>query len=330
LDDDLTLDDVIRAVTDRMKSNLLIPVAIFLAVVGLYVLFTGFYQVDRDERAVVLRFGAYERLVGPGLHFKLPSPIETKYIVRTEKVFNKEFGYRTRLQAGSQNKVYDAYDEEALILTGDLGVARYAWAVQYRIQSPREFLFNIRNEDTVIRDAAQAATRRVIGDFEATEVITTARKRIADEVESELQSILDSYSAGIYVVDVLTQASEPPEPVVPAFKEVDSARQDRERIRNEALQQQEKIINQVQGTVERKLSVARGDSAAIINEAKGNARRFTEILREYREAPEVTEDRLFHETMETVLGQSERVIVVEDNVKSLLPILDLKKGSSTP
>lgn len=329
-EDELTLDDVLRAAVDWLTSSIFMPVFLLFLLIGGYVLFTGIYFVDRDEQAVVTRFGEYQRLAGPGAHFKLPDPIERKYVVQTRKVFNKEFGYRTRTTPTGTDKVYDPYDNEALILTGDLGVARYAWAVQYRKENPRKYIFNLRNPDKVIRDAAEAATRRVIGDYEATKVITTARRDIARKVEEELQSIMDSYNSGIYIVDVLTQASEPPAPVMPAFKEVDSARQDRERIRNQALQKKEQIINEVQGRVQQKLSEAHGDSAAIINEAKGNARRFTSIFREYREAPRVTEDRLFLETMQKVMDQSNRVYVVDKQVKSLLPVLDLKKGATSP
>ncbi len=304
----------------RERPFALLTVFVLLVIVPLSL--TLFFQVDRDEEAVILRFGKFARLVGPGLHWKLPDPIETSYILNTQRVFNEEFGYRSdgTGRRGNQRRM----DREALMLTGDLGVARVEWDIQYRKAEPKKFLFNIRNEEKILREASFAAMRRIVGDWNATEVITTARQQIAQQVREELQQIMDSYRSGILIVDVLIRSSEPPEPVVPAFKEVDSARQDRERFRNEALQQQETIINETQGRVEQMISEAQGDSAAIINRALGDARRFEKILTQYQAAPRVTEDRMFLETMERAMRRSERVYVVDNEVKSILPLLDLE------
>jgi len=274
VDEELTLDELARRILDWIRANPVMLIVIVVGIVALFSISTVVFTVDRDEQAVVLRFGGYERLAGPGFHWKLPAPVETKYIVQTRKVFSKEFGFRTQQAGVRSRRRRQGYDREALMLTGDLGVARVEWVVQYRKNAPRRFIFNVKNEDRLIRDASEAAMRRIVGDWEATRVITTARQEIARQVQNEMQRIMESYNAGILVDDVLIQSTEPPEPVIPAFKEVDSARQDRERIRNEALQQQERVINEVRGQVSQMLSEAQGDSAALINQAKGDARRF--------------------------------------------------------
>lgn len=327
-EDELSLDDVIRAIVEWVRQN---PFVLLLVAVLLFVLAFGssmIYQVDRDEEAVVLRLGDYTRLDGPGLHFKLPAPIETVHIVNTQRVFTKEFGFRTEEAGVRTQRTRAGHNIEALMLTGDLGVARVEWVVQYRRNEPRNYLFNVQNENRLIRDASEEAMRRIVGDYEATDVITVARVKIAKEVKSELQDIMGKYNAGIQIDDLLIQSTEPPEPVIPAFKEVDSARQDRERLRYEAEQQRETVINEAKGTAEKIVQVAQGDSAAMINRARGDAERFREVLREYKTAPRVTKDRLFLERMERVMKRAEPVYVVDQNVKSLLPMLDLKKGGT--
>ncbi len=280
------------------------------------------YQIDRDEQGVILRFGKFNRQVAPGLHWKLPYPLEDLFIVNTQKIFSESFGYRSK-PAGRK---ISNLKSESLILTADLGVARVEWDVLFRHTNPRKFIFNIRNEKKIIRDASLAAMRRIIGDYNATKVITVKRKKIAYEAKKELQRLMDNYNSGITITDVKIQQSEPPTPVAPAFKAVNSARQIREQMRHEANRQKEKVINEAEGRVQQRISEARGDSAAIINRAKGDARKFKKVLAQYQKAPRVTEQRMFLETMEKVLERSDRVYVLDEKIKSLLPLLDLKKG----
>lgn len=327
-EEQLSFDDVVRSVVDWFREN-----PFTLVLVGLLFFAVAFgssivYQVDRDEEAVVLRLGDYTRLDGPGLHFKLPAPIETVHIVNTQRVFTKEFGFRTEEAGVRTRRDRTGHDVEALMLTGDLGVARVEWVVQYRRNEPRNYLFNVQNEERLIRDASEEAMRRIVGDYDATDVITVARVKIAKEVKSELQDIMGKYNAGIQIDDLLIQSTEPPEPVIPAFKEVDSARQDRERLRYEAEQQREKVVNEAKGQAKKIVQVAQGDSAAMINRAYGDAERFRQVLFEYQAAPRVTRDRLFLERMEEVIQRADPVYVVDENVKSLLPMLDLEKGGS--
>lgn len=287
-----------------------------LLVVGVGLLILAFttmvYSVDRDERGVVTRLGAFDRVVGPGLHVKLPPPFERVHIVNTLRVFEKEFGFRGAEQRQRTERRRQNYDAEAFMLTGDLGIARVEWVVQYRRADPRSFVFNVRNEDRLIRDASEEAVRRIVGDYDAVDVITVARVEIAQAVHRELQAIMEKYSSGIVIDDLLIQHTEPPEPVAPAFREVDQARQDRERLRLEAEAVQERVIPE-----------ARGEAERIIAEARGDASRFLEVVREYQAFPEVTRHRLFLEQMEAVMARSDHIYVVDREIRSLLPMLDL-------
>lgn len=311
-----TLDDYIRALVDWVQKN---PTLIFI--VALFLLAATFfnsvvYTVDRDEQAVITQFGAFDRVEGPGLQFKLPPPIEREFRVNTLKVFEKEFGFRTQQTGVQSRRDTRGYEEEAFMLTGDLGIARVEWVVQYRRAQPQNYVFNVQNEERLIRDASEEAVRRIVGDYAATDVITVARVEIAREVKRELQSIMNKYHAGIVIDDLLIQQTEPPDPVAPAFKEVDSARQDRERLRLEAEAVKEQVIPEARGKAER-----------IVAEARGNAERFLEVLREYQQFPEVTRNRLLLERMEKVLDNSERVFVIDKEVKSVLPMMDIQGGS---
>jgi len=316
--------EILQTIQEFLREHPSVIGLIVLAALALFILPTLMYQVDRDERAVIMRLGAYERVEEPGLHFKLPDPIETVNIINTRRVFTREFGFRTHEAGVRSERQRSGFDREALILTGDLGVARVEWVVQYRRQEPRNFLFNVQNEERLIRDASEEAMRRIVGDWDATDVITVARVQIAQEVKDELQAIMDKYNSGIQIDDLLIQSTDAPEPVKPAFKEVDSARQDREKFRFEAEQQREKIINEAKGTADQIVEEAQGDSAAMINEAQGDAERFRQVFLEYETAPRVTKDRLFLEQMEDVMGKAEPVYIIDDNVKSLLPMMNLE------
>lgn len=330
MNDEPRLDEIAGQVLDWLRANPVMVLLLVVAVLVAYSASTVVFTVDRDEQAVILRLGAYERLVGPGLRVKWPAPIETAHIINTQRVFTKEFGFRTREAGVQSRRIREGYDNEALMLTGDLGVARVEWVVHYRRQQPRNYLFNVQNEERLIRDASEEAVRRIVGDFDATDVITVARVQIAKDVKDEMQRIMNKYNAGIFVDDLLIQSTEPPEPVIPAFKEVDSARQDRDRLRYEAEQEREQVINEAKGTAEKIVEEAQGDSAAMINLAQGDYERFNRVLMEYRNAPQVTEDRLFLERMETVLDRAGSVYVVDEGLPSVLPHLNVEGENVAP
>ncbi len=317
------LNRVLNWLVTELSSRPLLLFAGFALAALLSLAPTMFYTVDRDEQGVLMQFGSYQHTVQPGLHYKFPPPIQTVRIVNTERVFSESFGYRPREGQDGTNLERSGYLEESLILTGDLGVARVGWEIHYRRENPRNVVFNIKNEQSVLRDAAQATVRRVIGDWNATDVMTRARQDIRLDAREQLQSIMDQYQSGIQIDDVELQFTEPPEPVLPAFQEVDSARQAREQLRLEAERERERIIPETRGEVEERLGRTRGQVAEIVNEARGDAERFNEILQSYEAAPEVTRTRLYLDAMNNVLQNSERVFIVDPAVPGVLPHMQL-------
>ncbi len=289
---------------------------------------TTIFTVDRNEEAVVLQFGQFSRQVGPGLRWKLPYPIERAHIVQTRKQFKEQFGYREgNRQQTQSNQATNYQDVESLMLTGDLGVARVEWEVQYRKLKPKQYLFNVDDQKVrrLIRETSLATTRRIVGDESVLKVITEAREAIRRDIKDELQSVMDQYNTGIRIDGIEIQDTEPPvDSVIDAFKEVDSARQDREKLRNEALREKESVLNEAEGTVEKRISQARGRAAEIRNTAFGEAERFQHMVDQYKSAPRITKTRMFLETMQKVLNDSERVYVVDERVRGLLPHLQLQ------
>ncbi len=283
---------------------------------------TMVYQIDRDERGLILRFGRLSREVSPGLGWKLPYPAERLYKVNTERINRLSFG------SPDESRVVDRsnYQREALILTGDLGVAKINWDVLYRRTDPARFLFNIRDEEKLIRQAAQAALRIVAGDYDVVSTITDKRREIALKTRQEMQRLMDNYNSGITITEIYLQQTEPPDPVAPAFRRVNSSRQIREELRFEAERERERVLNEASGSVDRMVSEAHGDSAAIINRARGEAERFLALLAEYQLAPDVTRQRLFLETIEKIMEESDEVYLIDKNLKGLLPLLDLGRN----
>ncbi|MGM0442199.1 MAG: FtsH protease activity modulator HflK [Elusimicrobiota bacterium] len=315
MNEEIIIEDVPGKIKRWMKGKPFTAIILGIVFLAFLLLNSMLYTVDRNEQGVVTRLGAYDRMVGPGLQIKFPDPIERVYVINTLQVFEKEFGFRTREADVRSERQRRGFEKEAFMLTGDLGVARVEWVVQYRRSEPRNYVFNVQNEERLIRDASEEAVRRIVGDFVATDVITVARVEIARSAHRELQTIMDKYNSGIVIEDLLIQQTEPPEPVAPAFKEVDSARQDRERLRLEAEAVQEKVIPE-----------ARGEAERIVAEARGDAARFREVLQEYKQFPEVTRTRMFLEQMQEVMKRTDRIYIVDDEVKSILPHMDLENG----
>ncbi len=299
---------------------------IILIIVIAVLLLTGFYIVNPGEEAVVQRFGAYNRTTRSGLHFKLPFGIEHKTIVKVKEIRKEEFGFRT-VEAGIKTQYSRGdYSHESLMLTGDLNIVDVQWIVQYRVKDSKDYLFNIRNNRETLRILSESATRQVVGDRSADEVITLSRQEIAQLVLEALQEALDNYSAGIEIVTVVMQNVNPPKPVQPAFNEVNSARQEQDRIINEAQSQYNKIIPEAKGRAQRMIQEAEGYAINRVNRAQGDAKRFTDILKEYRKAPNVTKKRMYLETMQDILPELEHVYMIDDKLKSFLPLLNMQKG----
>ena len=308
------------------------PVIAFGAalIVALIALSSSVYSVQPEERAVVKRLGRVVRIEEPGLRFKLPFGIDEAIAIPTERVLKEEFGFRT--QRPGQRTVYsksEATGQESMMLSGDLNVIDVEWVVQYRISDPDRFLHRVRNVQQTIRDISESVMRQAVGNRLGSDVLTVGRVEIAAQVRDEMQSTLDSYDMGVQITAVELQDVTPPDPVKPAFNEVNEARQERERLINEAEKQKNEELGRVEGEAAQIRAEARGYKAERINTAKGDVARFVALLEQYRAAPEITRRRLYLETMEQVLARAGKVFVVEPGQVVPIPLLNVE-GAGAP
>ncbi|HEV8200553.1 MAG TPA: FtsH protease activity modulator HflK [Candidatus Polarisedimenticolia bacterium] len=303
-----------------------------VALLGLIAFLTSWYQVESEEVAVVQRFGAYVRTTEPGLHMKIPLFIESVTKVPVRRQLKMEFGFRTT-RAGVQSQFAVPTSEtraESLMLTGDLNVAEVEWSVQYRIKEPRQYLFHIRDVARTFHDMSEAAMRQVVGDHSVDEVITIGREGIAAEAKLELQRLCDLYGIGIEVQQLVLQDVNPPDPVKPAFNEVNQAIQEKERAINDAWADYNRAVPLAKGQAEQAVRSAEGYALERVNNAEGDARRFAAIQAEYSRAPVVTRRRLYLEAMTEVLPKAGRRFIVDDKAKGILPLLNLGAPEKTP
>jgi membrane protease subunit HflK len=301
------------------------PIMLYLvvAVIGIWAIFSAVYTIGADEVGVIKRLGAYNRTTDPGLHFKMPWGIETVQKVKVQRVFKMEFGFRT-IKAGVQTQYSSAdFSAESLMLTGDLNAALVEWIVQYRIKDPVNYLFKVYDVEGTIRDVSESVMRQVVGDNSVDEVIILSRKDIAQRVAELMQELLDEYETGIDIITVNLQDVNPPVPVQPAFNEVNEARQERERIINEAWEAYNSEIPKAKGEAEQIILEAEGYATNRINRARGDADRFLAVWREYNRAKDVTQRRLYLETMQEIFPKIENVYIIDDEIKSFLPLLQL-------
>lgn len=304
--------------------------AIIVGALLLIFLWSTWFTVQPEETGVVQRFGAVDRTVGPGLHFKFPNGIERVRLVPTARVLKKEFGFGTaatgvggRTQYAADNK---AFKDVSLMLTGDLNVIDVQWIVQYRIEDPVRYLFRVRESPQTIRDVAEAVMRRVVGNRLGSDVLTVGRVAVSTEVKEEMQKILSDYETGVRLVTVELQDVTPPDAVKPAFNEVNEARQDRERTINQAQEQANREIPKARGEATRTITEAEGYAVERVNRANGEATRFRAILAQYQRAPEVTRRRLYLEAMGSILPDAKALYIVDSEQKALLPWLRLESG----
>jgi membrane protease subunit HflK len=288
------------------------------------------FQVEPEEVGVVLTFGAYSREASPGLNFKLPFPIQTVIKVPVQRQLKQEFGFET-VRPGRRT-VYSErnFEEESLMLTGDLNVAEVAWITQYRIDNPYLALFKVRNAEETLRDMNEAVMRAVIGDRSVNEVLTVGRQEIASEVELRLQELCDLYENGIRIDQVVLQDVTPPEQVKNSFNEVNQAQQERERMINEALAEKNRVVPRARGEAQQAVQEAEGYATDRVNRAQGDAALFESVLASYRRAPDVTRRRIYLETMQQVLPGIERKVVLDKDLEGILPLLNLDGKGGAP
>ncbi|MBR5346074.1 MAG: FtsH protease activity modulator HflK [Deltaproteobacteria bacterium] len=286
---------------------------------------SSFYQVNPEETGVVLRFGKYVGLAQPGLNFRLPFGIDRVYMVKTGRNYKEEFGFRTASTTGART-VYkpDAFDDESLTLTGDLNVSDIEWIVQFQIIDPFKFLFNIKDPRAAIRDVSEAVVRRVVGNSNVTQVLTTDRALLAADIERETQAVLKNYDIGVRIVTIKFQDVNPPAPVKTAFNEVNEAEQQRESLILNAREEYNREVPKARGVARSQILEAEGYAVERINRAEGERTRFLALLEEYRKAPEVTRTRLYLETMEQILPRIREIYVMDKEGNGALPLLPLR------
>ena len=298
---------------------------IVLVILCLILVFTCWFTIAPEEAGVVLRFGKYKRTVNPGLNFKLPFGIETVYKVPIERQLKEEFGFRT-ISAGIQTQYSNLeYKDESLMLTGDLNAAEIEWITQYRINDPYKYLFRVRNAQQTFRDINEAVMREVIGDRTVNEVLTVGRQDVSTAVALKLQDLCNQYETGIKVEQVVLQDVNPPDSVKPAFNEVNEAQQEREKLINEARSEYNRVIPKARGEADRTIEEAKGYAMERVNQASGEAARFNSVFIEYSKAKQVTRQRIYLETMDSVMQKVGRKLITDENATGILPLFQFEK-----
>jgi membrane protease subunit HflK len=326
------LDEVRDKIHHALKSFGSGPVLFLIAAVILVMIFwTAWFTVQPEETGIVQRFGKVMRAAGPGLHFKIPFGVETVRLLPTARVLKEEFGFRTLASVPGEKTRYNpgnAYTDESLMLTGDLNVIDVQWIIQYRIEEPISYLFNVRDTPKTIRDTTEAVMRRAVGNRLGSDVLTTGRVAVASEAKDEIQKILTAYETGVRLVTVELQDVTPPDSVKPAFNEVNESRQDKEQTINNAQEQANREIPRARGVATQSISEAEGYALERVNRAEGEATRFQAILDEYEKAPQVTRRRLYLEAMTGLLANVKGLYIVDQDQKAMVPWLPLESSES--
>jgi modulator of FtsH protease HflK len=271
---------------------------------------SGFYIVDASQRGVVLRFGKLVETTQPGPRWHLPFPVETVEIVNLSQVRTVEVGYRDNVK----NKLL----KESLMLTDDENIIDIQFAVQYFLKDPADYLFNNRNPDENVRQAAETSIREVVGKSKMDFVLYEGREQVAASATKLIQEILDRYKSGILISKLTMQNAQPPEQVQAAFDDAVKAGQDKERQKNEGQAYANDVIPRASGTAARLIQESQGYKQSVIANAEGDASRFKQILVEYQKAPAVTRERMYLDMMQQVMGNVSKVMVDQKNGSSLL------------
>lgn len=295
-----------------------------LIVIGLMGALSSFYTVSPESVAVVQRFGKYQFTAEPGLHFKLPYGIDTAIIVPIRRQLKLEFGFGT---PGSTNpdQIGTQPDKERDMVTGDLNAANVEWIVQYSISDPRQYLFRVRNPGSTLRDLTESVMCEVIGDRTVDEVLTIGRTEIEVESLRRLTEVLKHLDMGVSAEQIQLINVHPPGSVQRSFDEVNKAQQDRETMINEANGDYNRVIPKAKGLAEQRISAAEGFAVQRVNEAEGDVVRFKELLTQYDKAPAITKQRLYLETMNEVLPKLGPKIILDEDAKQFLPLMNLNK-----
>ena len=342
------LEEILKRGQDRFRQvaggGVPGPLFFLLFLVGAAVLaFYAFtYRVNPNELGIVLRFGEYSRQTGPGLHFRLPYPVEEVLLPDVTRRNTIQIGFRGESDSPFGSRTNRDVPEESLMLTGDENIVDIDFEVLWQINAAfvdsetgqngaEMYLFNIQNPDQTVKEVAESAMREVVGNSEIQPILTGARQKTEAAVRDLMQKALDAYKAGILITQVQLKKVDPPGKVIDAFRDVQAARADQERLQNEATAYANRIVPEARGEAERILQAAQAYKAQTVAEAEGQADRFVKIYDEYRKAPDVTRQRLFLETMERIFSGTDKIIIDSSGggqgVVPYLPLNELTKGS---
>jgi len=334
------LEDLLRRGQDKMQQLLpgghLGGMGIALILIGALAIWglSGFFRVQSEELGVVLRFGKHVRTVQPGLNYHLPYPIETVLLPKALRVNTISIGMTLIEDAARRGRTMRDVPEESLMLTGDENIVDVDFTVLWRIapDGVGDFLFNIQNPEGTVKAVAESAMREVIGRSNIQPILTGARTTIETSVQELMQKVLDTYGAGVLIAQVQMQKVDPPAQVIEAFRDVQAARADLERLQNEARTYANRILPDARGRAAQILQTAEGYKEQAIAEAKGQSARFTKVYEEYAKAKDVTRQRIYLETMERILGPSQKLIFdggsSGSNVLPYLPLSELSPPRS--
>lgn len=298
-----------------------------LIIIGLLVLLLGyltFFTVEPEEVGVVVRLGKFQNTVEPGLHMKIPV-IDQVQLVPVERQLKQEFGYRTTSLSNSGSTYQKAgYEDESLMLTGDLNLADVEWVVQYRIDNPYNYLFKVRHAEQTLSDISEAAMRQIVGNRTVNEVLTVGRADVALKVQELIQQMVTEYEMGLKIEQVVLQDINPPNPVKPSFNGVNEAQQQRETLINQARADYNRVIPRARGEAMETIQQAEGYAAERVNMAQGEVSRFNDLYTEYLKAPEVTKRRIYLETMQDIIPKMGNKIITDENGSNVLPLLQMQ------
>jgi modulator of FtsH protease HflK len=312
-------------------------IVLAVAIIVVLWLASGFYRVEPDEQGVVMRFGALNRITEPGLNYHLPTPIESVYTPKVTRVNPIEIGFRLNTEdAFRPTEGSQEVPEEALMLTGDENIVDINFTLFWVIKDATKYLFNIRNQEQVVKAAAESAMREVIGHTDIAQAFAEGRGKIKVDTQKLTQDILDSYDSGIAITDLQLQKVDPPAQVIDAFRDVQSAKIDLTTLVNQAQAYSNDVVPRAHGDAARVVQEAEAYRAQVVLQAQGDASRFTSVYHAYQAAPDVTRRRLYIETMQSVLKHANKIVIDKDAAGSgvlpylALPALNGAAGQSAP
>tara|TARA_B100000029_G_scaffold502887_1_gene578899 strand:+ start:23 stop:1105 length:1083 start_codon:yes stop_codon:yes gene_type:complete len=331
-------EDSIKKARERFgKFNLGSPKNFSLIALILILLWlaTGFYRVEPDEQGIELLFGKWnETTTQPGLHYFFPRPIGETITPKVEVIRKINVGYRTATDLGfsSNSNAERQVNEESLMLTGDQNIADVQFTVLFKIKDAGKFLFNLRNPELTVKDMAESVMREVVGQRDLQFLLTEGRQEVEQVVRVSLQDILDFYQSGVLIQSIQLQSVDPPDQVIDAFDEVQRARQDKERLVNEANSYLNRTVPTARGEAAKLIQEATAYKEQVVKQAEGVAQNFIDVYNSYKEAPEVTKRRILLETLGTVLEGPNKIILDggegQNGVVPYLPLNELKKGNN--